>query len=107
IDKELESGEYFLSENKKSQKKWQEKLEKQAEKSAESKRKREEAFIAPKETTKLESARDHDKDDLAATTLNLKKKSKELKKQKARENIDPESYIMAPEKRSSKKSRTS
>ncbi|RZC85139.1 hypothetical protein C5167_007752 [Papaver somniferum] len=107
IDMELESGEYFLSENKKSQKKWQDKLEKQAEKSAESKKKREEAFIPPKETTKQESTRDQDKDDLAATTMNLKRKSKELKKQKARENIDPESYIVAPEKRSSKKSRTS
>ncbi|KAI3848902.1 hypothetical protein MKX03_030189 [Papaver bracteatum] len=107
IDLQLESGEYFLSENKKSQKKWQDKLEKQAEKSAESKKKREEAFIPPKETTKQESAKDQDKDDLAATTMNLKRKSKELKKQKARENIDPESYIMAPEKLSSKKSRTS
>ncbi|KAI3871923.1 hypothetical protein MKX03_012956 [Papaver bracteatum] len=107
IDLQLESGEYFLSENKKSQKKWQDKLEKQAEKSAESKKKREEAFIPPKETTKQESAKDQDKDDLAATTMNLKRKSKELKKQKASENIDPESYIVASEKRSSKKSRTS
>ncbi|KAI3848904.1 hypothetical protein MKX03_030191 [Papaver bracteatum] len=72
IDMELESGEYFLSENKKSQKKWQDKLEKQAEKSAESKKKREEAFIPPKETTKQESAKNQDKDDLDATTMNLK-----------------------------------
>lgn len=44
----MESGEYFLSDKKKSAKKWQEKLEKQAEKAAENKRKREAAFVPPK-----------------------------------------------------------
>lgn len=47
IDQQLETGEYFLSEEKKSAKKWQEKEVKQAEKSAENKRKREAAFIPP------------------------------------------------------------
>jgi ribosomal RNA assembly protein len=47
IDEQLESGEYFMSQNKKSAKKWQEKLSKQAEKTAENKRKREAAFIPP------------------------------------------------------------
>lgn len=48
VDLQLESGEYFLSDKKKSAKKWQERQEKQAEKTAESKRKREEAFVPPK-----------------------------------------------------------
>lgn len=47
-DIELETGEYFLSEKRKSAKIWQEKQEKQAQKVAENKRKREEAFIPPK-----------------------------------------------------------
>lgn len=47
-DIELETGEYFLSEKKKSAKIWQEKQAKQAQKVAENKRKREEAFIPPK-----------------------------------------------------------
>jgi hypothetical protein len=48
MDLELESGEYFLSEKKKSERKWQEKMEKQAEKTVENKRKREAAFVPPK-----------------------------------------------------------
>lgn len=48
IDIQLETGEYFLSNKRKSAKIWQEKQEKQAEKTAENKRKREEAFIPPK-----------------------------------------------------------
>ncbi|PKA49166.1 hypothetical protein AXF42_Ash010851 [Apostasia shenzhenica] len=48
IDLQLESGEYFLSDKKKSAKKWQEKQEKQAEKVAEKKKQREAAFVPPK-----------------------------------------------------------
>lgn len=47
IDEQLASGEFFMSDTKKSSKKWQEKQEKQAQKIAESKRKREAAFIPP------------------------------------------------------------
>lgn len=47
IDLQLESGEYFLSNKKKSEKQWQEKQEKQAEKTAENKRKRDAAFVPP------------------------------------------------------------
>jgi len=53
IDIQLETGEYFLSNKRKSAKIWQEKQEKQAEKTAESKRKREEAFIPPKVNTNI------------------------------------------------------
>ncbi|KAK8453529.1 hypothetical protein SEVIR_5G297000v4 [Setaria viridis] len=48
IDEELMTGEYFMSEKKKSEKKWQEKLEKQSGKAEENKRKREAAFVPPK-----------------------------------------------------------
>jgi ribosomal RNA assembly protein len=44
----LESGEYFLSAERKAANKWQEKQEKQSEKAVENKRKREAAFIPPK-----------------------------------------------------------
>ncbi|KAG5527964.1 hypothetical protein RHGRI_028780 [Rhododendron griersonianum] len=83
IDVQLESGEYFLSDQKKSAKKWQEKQEKQTEKTAENKRKREAAFVPPK------------------------KKAKEFGKQKSMENIDAEKYIASGsgDQRSKKKSR--
>lgn len=47
VDEQLASGEYFMSQKKKSAKKWQDKLEKQAQKTAENKRKRDAAFIPP------------------------------------------------------------
>lgn len=49
IDLQIESGEYFLSQEQKQMKKAQEKLEKQREGIEKSKKKREDAFIAPKE----------------------------------------------------------
>jgi hypothetical protein len=49
IDEQLASGEYFMSQKKKTTKKWQDKQEKQAQKTAENKRKREAAFIPPEE----------------------------------------------------------
>ena len=49
-DIQLETGEYFLSEQKKQSNKWREKQAKQAEKTAENKRKRQEAFIPPQVT---------------------------------------------------------
>ena len=48
IDLQLESGEYFLTEQKKSAKTWREKQEKQAEKAVENKRKRDASFVPPK-----------------------------------------------------------
>jgi ribosomal RNA assembly protein len=48
VDIQLETGEYFMSDKKKSAKKWQERQEKQAEKTAANKRKRDESFIPPK-----------------------------------------------------------
>ncbi|XAR59471.1 hypothetical protein NMG60_11015317 [Bertholletia excelsa] len=110
IDLQLESGEYFLSDKKKSAKKWQEKQEKQAGKTAENKRKREEAFVPPKEPTRQDAGTSKDeKNEVAAIALSLKKKAKELGKQKSTENIDAEKYIASgdiPLKKKSKRSRT-
>ncbi|XP_022756208.1 KRR1 small subunit processome component-like isoform X2 [Durio zibethinus] len=97
IDQELESGEYFLSEKKKLAKKWQEKQEKQAQKTAENKRKREEAFVPPKEPVKQDSNKaENDKEDVAALTMSLKQKAKEFGKKKSIQNVNAEEYIAAP-----------
>ncbi|GFY90153.1 RNA-binding KH domain-containing protein [Actinidia rufa] len=108
IDLQLESGEYFLSDKKKSAKKWQEKQEQQTEKTAENKRKREEAFVPPKEPTRHDLGSTDDKNDVAAMAMSLKKKAKEFGKRKSFENIDPERYIAAgePSKKKSKRSET-
>ncbi|KAK1260692.1 hypothetical protein QJS04_geneDACA002242 [Acorus gramineus] len=79
IDLQLESGEYFLSDQMKSAKKWQQKQEKQAEKAAENKRKREAAFVPPKE------------------------KAKGLSKLQGEESIDAEAYLAKPNKAPPKK----
>ncbi|XP_057495827.1 KRR1 small subunit processome component homolog [Actinidia eriantha] len=108
IDLQLESGEYFLSDKKKSAKKWQEKQEQQTEKTAENKRKREEAFVPPKEPTRHGLGSTDDKNDVAAMAMSLKKKAKEFGKRKSFENIDPARYIAAGEssKKKSKRSET-
>ncbi|XP_047341390.1 KRR1 small subunit processome component homolog [Impatiens glandulifera] len=97
IDLQLESGEYFLSEESKSSKKWQEKVEKQSEKTIERKRKREEAFIPPKEIAKENSSGGGDKakakEDVSEMTMSIKEKTKKLKKLKSSEGIDAEDYI--------------
>lgn len=99
IDLELESGEYFVSNNKKLAKKWQEKQEKQAEKTSENKRKREAAFIPPKESQKQENAKpEDDNNDVAAMAMSLKKKAKEMGNKKATKNTDPKKYIENPER---------
>ncbi|XP_074570800.1 KRR1 small subunit processome component homolog [Curcuma longa] len=110
LDLELESGEYFLSVKKKSAKKWQEKKEKQAEKAAENKRKREAAFVPPKEPSQISDSNksDKDKNDLVAMTKSLKNKAKELKMHEAHDNVRADSFIAnAESSRPKKKSRSS
>lgn len=105
IDLQLESGEYFLSDKKKSANKWQEKLEKQAEKTSQRKKEREAAFIPPKEPTRQEPGTSNgDGDDMSALATSLKKKAKEFGKRKLEENIDAAKYI-ASEDFSKKKSK--
>lgn len=96
VDLQLESGEYFLSDHKKSAKKWEEKQEKQAAKTAENKRKRDAAFVPPKESsTHLSDASKSDnvESEVHNVAASLKKKAKELKKHKARENIEADAFI--------------
>ncbi|KAK9049388.1 hypothetical protein SSX86_031644 [Deinandra increscens subsp. villosa] len=103
IDMQLESGEYFLSDKKKSAKKWQERQEKQAEKNAENKRKREEAFKAPEEAQVQDDDKNH-KDDIVAMAASLKNKAKEFGNRKsATGEIDAEMYIAASGQSSKKK----
>ncbi|KAG1367576.1 KRR1 small subunit processome component [Cocos nucifera] len=105
IDLQLESGEYFMSDKKKSAKKWQEKQQKQAEKTAENKRKREAAFIPPKEPSShvADSTKsDNDGDEVAAMAMSLKKKAKKFKQQEAHENVNAELYIANAENARSK-----
>ncbi|KAG8077718.1 hypothetical protein GUJ93_ZPchr0007g4150 [Zizania palustris] len=106
IDLELESGEYFMSDKKKSAKKWQEKLEKQSEKAEENKRKREAAFIPPKEDTAAPygSAKStNDNNEIADMTKSLKKKAKEFRNNEAQKNVNLESYVASNEESRSKK----
>ncbi|KAH7860211.1 hypothetical protein Vadar_010686 [Vaccinium darrowii] len=108
IDIQLETGEYFLSDQKKSAKKWQEKQEKQTEKTAENKRKREAAFVPPKEPIRQDIGTSNgETNDVTAIAMSLKKKAKEFGKQKSMENIDAEKYIASGDLRSKKKSRHS
>ncbi|KAJ1432160.1 Ribosomal RNA assembly KRR1 [Sesbania bispinosa] len=106
VDIQLETGEYFLSDKKKSAKIWQEKQEKQAEKTAENKRKREEAFIPPKEPAKLVDKPEDANNNVADMAMSLKKKAKKFAKRKSEENIDAEAYIIgSSEQASGKKSK--
>uniref|UniRef100_A0A5B7BCZ8 KRR1 small subunit processome component n=1 Tax=Davidia involucrata TaxID=16924 RepID=A0A5B7BCZ8_DAVIN len=106
IDLQLESGEYFSSDKKKSTKKWQEKQEKQAEKTAENKRKREEAFVPPKEPARQNPGiSNDDENDVTAMAMSLKKKAKEFGKQKSADNINAETYVASGEPLSKKKSK--
>ncbi|VAH78353.1 unnamed protein product [Triticum turgidum subsp. durum] len=109
IDLELESGEYFMSDKKKSAKKWQEKLDKQSEKSEEKKRKREAAFVPPKENTAglSESVKSTNDNEIADITKSLKKKAKKFRNSEAEENVKIESYVASNGESHSKKKRKS
>ncbi|KAL5126573.1 KRR1 small subunit processome component [Glycine soja] len=103
IDIQLETGEYFLSNKRKSAKIWQEKQEKQAEKTAENKRKREEAFIPPKEPANLVDKSEDANNNVADMAMSLKKKTKKFGKRKSEENIDAETYIVGSSEQASGK----
>ncbi|XP_004491161.1 KRR1 small subunit processome component-like [Cicer arietinum] len=103
VDIQLETGEYFMTEKKKSAKKWQERQEKQAEKTAENKRKREEAFIPPKEHAKPVDNSDDATNNVSEMAMSLKKKAKKFGKRKSEENINAETYIMGSSEQPSKK----
>lgn len=103
IDLQLESGEYFLSEERKAAKKWHEKQEKQSEKTAENKRKREAAFVPPKEPNNSKpllfdsnKSAKISKEEMEAITASVKKKTKDLGKHQNAVDTGPEAYIAAP-----------
>ncbi|KAJ3684770.1 hypothetical protein LUZ61_013934 [Rhynchospora tenuis] len=96
MDLQLESGEYFLSEKKKSERKWKEKMEKQAEKTAEKKKKREAAFVPPKEnnaTNEAGSSNANENSEVAAMAKSLKRKAKEFRNNQADRDVRAESYL--------------
>ncbi len=85
VDLQLESGEYFLSEEQRKERKRAEKMEKSKSKQAERKRRREEAFVAPSEGKKEKKAKKSKKkkkksDDVSDVRDRLLKKAKVSKK---------------------------
>ncbi|KAL7130627.1 hypothetical protein ABFS83_13G147400 [Erythranthe nasuta] len=111
IDLQLESGEYFLSDQMKQAKKWHDKQEKQAEKIAESKKRREAGFVPPEEPKKQSNAHTDNKTNVADLALSLKKKTKDFGMRESAEKLDAADYIAVPDttssKKKSKRSRTS
>ncbi|WVZ69089.1 hypothetical protein U9M48_017933 [Paspalum notatum var. saurae] len=110
VDIELENGEYFMSDKKKSAKKWQEKQEKQSGRAEENKRKREAAFVPPKENNAGPSESDknaNSNNGIADIAKSLKKKAKEFRKNEALENVRAESYIASNEASREKKKKKS
>ncbi|KAL2652688.1 hypothetical protein R1flu_020816 [Riccia fluitans] len=108
VDLQLESGEYFLSAELKASKKREAKKEKQEEVLAENKRKREAAFIPPKETKKVErssGAAEHGnksvtKSNVSAMAESLKKKVKGMAvSQGSHDTKGVDAYLAAPSQR--------
>lgn len=108
VDLQLESGEYFLSAEKKAAKKWQEKQEKQSEKAVENKRKREAAFVPPKEVKKgrkdgalnsKASERTSEKMSMKDMALKLKGKIQGMKQKEPAKLAEVESFLAAPKGR--------
>jgi len=109
VDLQLESGEYFLSAEVKAAKKWEAKKEKQSEKAEENKRKREAAFVPPKESKRSAEAvgtvdgghtkeKNSAKTDVAAMAASLKSKVKSLgtAQTAAQQQKGVDAYLAAP-----------
>ena len=103
IDKQIESGEYFLSQEAKRRRAAQEKLEKQKEALSKSAKRRQEAFVAPKEDVpgdgeekkKKKRASEVGADDVAAMTASLKAKGKAKEEgAKRKKKEDAASFVM-------------
>ena len=96
VDLQIESGEYFLSKEAKERKAAYDKLQKQKNTSTANQKRREEAFIAPKEDTKQSrkasaEAKDEAFDDVTAS---LKAKSKAKKEEDKRSKTKASSFVM-------------
>ena len=115
IDKQIESGEYFLSQEAKRRRAAQEKLEKQKEALSKSAKRRQEAFVAPKEDApgdgeekkKKKRASEVGADDVAARTASLKAKGKAKEEgAKRKKKEDAASFVMGegePKKKKKKR----
>ena len=115
IDKQIESGEYFLSQEAKRRRAAQEKLEKQKEALSKSAKRRQEAFVAPKEDApgdgeekkKKKRASEVGADDVAAMTASLKAKGKAKEAgAKRKKKEDAASFVMGegePKKKKKKR----
>ena len=115
IDKQIESGEYFLSQEAKRRRAAQEKLEKQKEALSKSAKRRQEAFVAPKEDApgdgeekkKKKRASEVGADDVAAMTASLKAKGKAKEEgAKRKKKEDAASFVMGegePKKKKKKR----
>ena len=115
IDKQIESGEYFLSQEAKRRRAAQEKLEKQKEALSKSAKRRQEAFVAPKEDVpgdgeekkKKKRASEVGADDVAAMTASLKAKGKAKEEgAKRKKKEDAASFVMGegePKKKKKKR----
>ena len=116
IDKQIESGEYFLSQEAKRRRAAQEKLEKQKEALSKSAKRRQEAFVAPKEDApgdgeekkKKKRASEVGAEDVAAMTASLKAKGKASKEEgaKRKKKEDAASFVMGegePKKKKKKR----
>ena len=115
IDKQIESGEYFLSQEAKRRRAAQEKLEKQKEALSKSAKRRQEAFVAPKEDApgdgeekkKKKRASEVGADDVAAMTASLKAKGKAKEDgAKRKKKEDAASFVMGegePKKKKKKR----
>jgi len=96
VDMQIESGEYFLSKEAKERKAAYEKLQKQKSTISDNQKKRQEAFVAPKEEerptrSKPSKSKDEDIGDIAAS---LKAKNKTKKEEEKRSKTSASSFIM-------------
>ena len=96
VDMQIESGEYFLSKEAKERKVAYEKLQKQKSTISDNQKKRQEAFVAPKEEerptrSKSSKSKDEDIGDIAAS---LKAKNKTKKEEEKRSKTSASSFLM-------------
>lgn len=96
VDMQIESGEYFLSKEAKERKAAYEKLQKQKSTISGNQKKRQEAFVAPKEEerptrSKSSKSKDEDIGDIAAS---LKAKNKTKKEDEKRSKTSASSFLM-------------
>ena len=96
IDKQIESGEYFLSKEAKERKAAYEKLQKQKEAKTENNKKRQEAFVAPREEERTASGKASKSadEDVSAVAASLKAKSKAKKEEERRSKVSASSFVI-------------